>query len=675
VSRSRRQALGIPTPPVKPEDPLRVMERARARSTLLFVTIVALYGVLALRAGAVMLFPDERLVTRARAQFQRSVKVEAPRGPILDREGQPLAITVEMPSLHADPSLLSEAEVPGLARALSPLLEVPVDPLVSKLSRHRRRDVTLALQVNPDDVDALLALAPDRALFVRQELSRFYPERGLGAQVLGVVGRSGRGLEGLERDLDRFLHGMTWRFVQQRDLRGRALSSPQRPTLSGGTVTLTLDRHIQQAAEEALDQIQLDSEPESASIVVMDVQTGALLAVASRPTTNLNDRYRRETQSLKDRAARDAHEPGSVMKPFLAAVALDRGIVTPETLFDCENGRWRLGRTTIRDDHPHGVIPLREVIKFSSNIGSAKLALELGAATFIPALERFGFGSSTGAGLPNERSGFLRDPETIKPIELATTSYGQGMTATSLQLAAAMAILGNEGVRMQPHIVSSVTDAWGETLVQRDPEAVDQVVSPETARQVVEMMAGVLEGGGTGTRARVPGYTAAGKTGTAWKVVDGRYSSTARVSSFLGLAPASEPRVAIAVVVDVPHKGSRYGGTVAGPAFAHVAERALQDLGVPSDLPPDADDETAEPVPAPVAERLFPELTAPVLAWAGEQSFRMPDLAGASFRDVLSAVDGAGLELALSGSGFATSQSPAAGQLVTVGDRVEVHFK
>lgn len=673
MSTRGRSSLGIPAPQVRPEDPLRVMERARARSTLLFVCIVALYGLLALRASSVMLFPDERLVARARAQFQRSVKVEAPRGPIVDREGSPLAITVESPSIHADPSLLAPEDVDGLARALAPLLGVPVERLVSKLSRHGRRDVTLAVQVNPDDVDTIMALSPERVLFVRQDLSRFYPEKGLAAQVLGVVGRSGRGLEGLERDMDRFLHGMTWRFVQQRDRKGRALSSPQRPTLSGGTVTLTLDRHIQQAAEEALDQILITSEPESASIVVMDVQTGALLAVASRPTTNPNDRYRRETESLKDRAARDAHEPGSVMKPFLAALALDQGLVTPETLFDCENGRWRLGRTTIHDDHPHGVVPLREVIKFSSNIGSAKLALEMGAETFIPGLEAFGFAQSTETGLPGERSGFLRDPATIKPIELATTAYGQGMTATSLQLASAMATLGNDGVRMQSHIVSSVTDAWGETLVQRRPEALARVVSVEAARQTVEMMVGVLEEGGTGTRAQVPSYTAAGKTGTAQKVVDGRYSLTERVSSFVGLAPASDPQIAIAVVVDVPHQGSRFGGPVAGPAFAHIAERSLQHLGVPSDLPPQA---PADDVPAEESsEQIFPELTERVLAWAGEQSFRMPDLAGASFRDVLTTVDGAGLELALSGSGFAVSQSPAAGQLVSVGDRVEVHFQ
>ncbi len=667
----RRPSLRPPAPPVKPEDPLRVMERAHARSTLLFIGLVALYGLLGLRASSVMLTPDDRLVAVARQQFQRSVKVEAPRGPIVDRDGEPLAITVETPSIHADPSLLAPEDVAAVAQALAGALEVPVDRLVSKLSRHHRRDVTLAVQVNPDRVKDLLGMAPKGVLFVRQTLSRYYPERGLAAQVLGVVGRSGRGLEGLERSLDRHLHGMTWRFVQQRDQRGRALSSPQRPTLSGGTVTTTLDRHIQQAAEEALDQIAVNSEPESASIVVMDVKTGALLAVASRPTTNLNDRYRRETESLKDRTARDAHEPGSVMKPFLAAIALDNDIVTPQTPLDCENGRWKVGRVPIRDDHPHSVVPLSDVIKFSSNIGTAKIALELGAETVIPALEAFGFGVETGAELPNERSGYLRDPATIKPIELATTSYGQGMTATSLQLASAMATLGNDGVRMQAHIVSSVTDAWGESIVQNDPEELGQVVSAKAARQTVEMMVGVLEEGGTGTRARIPGYTAAGKTGTAWKVVGGRYSSSARVSSFLGLAPASDPQIAIAVVVDVPQKGSRYGGTVAGPAFSHVGLRALQHLGVP----PDAPAEEVEELATTPEEPTFPELTQRALAWAGDASFRMPDLSGASFRDVLTAVDGAGLELALSGSGFAVSQSPAAGQLVSVGDRVEVHFQ
>ncbi len=672
IRRSPRNWLQLPATPLKPEDPLRVMERARVRATLLMVGLVALFALLSFRASAVTLFPDERLVTRARAQFQRAVKVEAPRGPILDREGRPLAITVEMPSLHADPSLLAPGDVSSLAQALASMLELSVDQVERKLSQHRRRDVTLALQVNPAEVDAILALAPDRVLFARQEFARFYPERNLAAQVLGVVGRSGRGLEGLERDLDRFLHGMTWRFVQQRDLKGRALSSPYRPTLTGGTVRLTLDRHVQQAAEEALDDILDASDPESASIVVMDVQTGELLAVASRPTTNPNDRYRRETASLKDRSVRDAHEPGSVMKPFVAALAVEREIATPETLIDCEKGRWRTGGATIRDDHPHAVISLREVIKFSSNIGSAKLALELGAEDVMSALKAFGFGNPTGSGLPNERSGFLRDPAKVKPIELVTTSYGQGMTATTVQLAGAMATLGNDGMRMQPFVVDEVTDAWGETLVDNEPSTLKQVVSPKTARQVVSMLADVLEDGGTGTRARIPGYTAAGKTGTAWKVVDGRYSSTARVSSFVGLAPATEPRIAIAVVVDTPRKGSRYGGTVAGPAFSTVGERTLVRLGVPQDVPPEI---LEEPRKSPPEELDFPELDEPALTWADLGRYRLPDFEGASMRDVLAAVDGAGLEIALVGSGFAISQNPAAGHLVTSGDRVEIHFQ
>jgi cell division protein FtsI (penicillin-binding protein 3) len=525
--------------------------------------------------------------------------------------------------------------------------------------------------VNPDQVAGILALAPERVLFARQVLTRFYPERGLAAQVLGVVGRSGRGLDGLELELDRFLRGMTWRFVQQRDLKGRALSSPQRPTLAGGTVTLTLDRSIQQAAEEALDAIMLASEPESASLVVQDVRTGELLAVASRPTTNLNDPYRREIETLKDRSARDAHEPGSVMKPFVVALAIDQGVATPETLIDCENGRWRVGGTPIRDDHPHGVISLTEVIKFSSNIGSAKLALQLGAADVIATLKRFGFASRTEAGLPNERSGFLRDPEIIKPIELATTAYGQGMTATTLQLVGAVATLGNGGVRMQPYLVSQVKDAWGEVLVSRSPEELGRVVSAVAADQVLAMMATVLEDGGTGTRARIPGFSAAGKTGTAWKVVDGQYSKSARVSSFIGVTPASEPRIAIAVLVDTPHKGSRYGGTVAGPAFSHVGLRALQQLGVTSDIPPEI--EEVEPVESP--DVLFPVLSQPALAWADDGAYRLPNFAGDSLRDVLVAVDGAGLEIALVGTGFAISQTPAAGQLVSVGDRVEIRFQ
>jgi len=652
------------------------MERARARTALLLVCLAICYGLLALRASAVMLFPDQRLVTRARAQFQKAVSVEAPRGPILDRNGDPLAISVEMPSIRADPSALPPDRVRPLARELSGPLGVDVETLARKLGYHHRKDVALALQVNPDRVEEILALGPDRVLFARDELARFYPERELAAQVLGVVGRSGRGLEGLERSLDRYLFGTTWRFIQQRDLKGRALSSPQRPTLSGGEVTLTLDRHIQQAAEDALDLVVEASAPHTAVAVVMDVRTGELLAVATRPTTNPNDRYRRDTDALQDQAARAAHEPGSVMKPFVMAQVLELGLGTPETLIDCEGGRWRIGRTTIRDDHPRDVIPYAEVIQYSSNIGAAKLALKLGAERTLAGLLDFGFGAPTGAGLPHERRGVLRSAETIKPIELATTSYGQGMTATPLQLVSALATLGNGGVRMQPTLVSRVTDAWGETLVDNPPRELGRVVSEATADAVVEMMELVLADGGTGLWARIPGYTAAGKTGTAWKVVDGRYSPTARVSSFIGLTPANDPRLAIVVMVDTPTQGSRYGGPVAGPAFSLIAERSLRYLGVPADRLDEVDEDPSLAEVDPSEEEvLFEELSELTLTWVDPQTLRLPDLSGASLRDVLAAMDGAGLELALVGSGIATSQSPAAGHTVAVGDRLEVRFQ
>jgi cell division protein FtsI (penicillin-binding protein 3) len=395
------------------------------------------------------------------------------------------------------------------------------------------------------------------------------------------------------------------------------------------------------------------------------------LAIANRPTTNPNDRVKRKISAFKNHAAVDAHEPGSVMKPIVIALALEAGVVSKNSYVDCENGRWRVGGSTIHDDHAHKVVTLSEVIKFSSNIGAAKQALALGAEGTIEGLKAFGFAEKTDIRLPAETRGFLRDPEKIRTIELVTTAYGQGMTASTLQLASAYAVLGNGGMRMQPYLISEIRDHAGHIQLQNGPRQLGQVVSNEVAATVVDMMETVFEEGGTATMARVPGYTAAGKTGTAQKVVDGVYSIDERVASFVGLVPANNPRIAIAIVVDGPQKNSRYGGTVAGPAFAKIGAQAMRVLGVPEDRP-----EFGKALPqAPDSSHASSTLRIqPELVWA-ESALVVPDVQGLAMRDVLALVDGSGLELSLQGAGVAVAQAPVAGSRLMPGERLEVRFK
>ena len=669
-----------PTAPVRatprPEDPRVVMERAMWRMSVVKFCMFGLFGLLCLRAGVLMLLPDERLRAQASRQFQHFVTIDAPRGDIISSDGRLLATTVEMPSLHANPSVLDPQLIEELSVELSSRLGLDIDFLRTQLSRSHREDVTLLHQLEPSRLDEVRGLAPRGVLWSRAVQPRFYPGRELASQVLGLVNHTGRGREGVEASLDSSLRGDTFSYVQQRDRRGRAISpAPGMRQIAepGDTVELTIDYRIQYAAEEALDRLVEDHAPTSVSAVVIDVQTGAVLAMANRPNSNLNDRESRDPADMRNHAVAGAYEPGSVMKPFIAALAIEDGLATPNRLIDCEQGRWRVGRSRIGDHgNEYGLISLTDIIRHSSNIGSAKLALELGAERVVEGLEDFGFSERTGVELPAEVRGVLGDPSSIRPIELATLGYGQGkITATSLQVASAYAAIGNGGLRMQPYLVSRVLSEGGQEQLRNSPQAVEQVVSPETAADVIEMMRTVVDDG-TGTAAQVPGYTAAGKTGTAQKVVvgEGVYSSTDYVATFAGLVPATNPRIAIVVMADSPPGINHFGGFVSGPAFSYIAERAMAIMGVPEDAP----DHVAEPV-EPATTAIVEEPVVPSLLWATTDAYLVPDVEGMAMRDVLALVDGAGLELALSGSGYAASQSPPPGTSISVGELLEVRFQ
>ena len=671
------------------EDTQTIRARARDRALQIGLLVFLAYAALVVRAVPLMLLPDDKLQAKAAIQFHKSVELETPRGDVLSRDGGVLATSVEMPSLHADPSRLSGLtpdELSTLVDRLAELLEVPSDRLMERLSNGRRRDVVLSGRLSPDLLPAVEVLDPNKAFFTQDSYVRYYPSRGLAAQVLGAVGWNGDGIAGVEQQLNSKLRGTTYKVVRQRDLKGKSLTpgNDMRDHVpAGDTVVLTIDRYIQQITEEALDRIVEKSKPLSATAIVMDVATGEILALANRPTINLN-KLARDTSRLQNYAVSYAYEPGSVIKPFIMAEALEQGVVSPTSSMDCEGGRWKLGRSTINDDHPHDVVTVTEVIKYSSNICSAKLGIKLGGERVMGGLRRFGFASRTGVTLPSEAPGALRSPKTVKPIELATTTYGQGMTSNLIQLASAAATIANHGTRMQPYLVSEIRDRRGNPKMVRSPQKAEQAVSPETADIVLAMMETVLEPKGTGTRARIPGYTAAGKTGTAQKVEEGRYSPTARVATFMGVAPAKNPRIAIVVLTDSPTEGSRYGGTVSGPAFSYIGERALRYLGVAPDRIEDEEhlfdepmgfDEDVESEDEEASDgEVIPSLE-PVLVRAGDGGFVLPDLSGLSMRDALVTLDGAGLELAVLGSGMVFEQSPAAGGVVHIGDRIEVKLQ
>jgi cell division protein FtsI (penicillin-binding protein 3) len=387
---------------------------------------------------------------------------------------------------------------------------------------------------------------------------------------------------------------------------------------------------------------------------------------------------RADQNLFKNHAAMDQIEPGSVIKPFVVAAALQEGLVTPDTMVDCELGSWFIGGRTIRDDHPKGVISVTDVIKYSSNIGTAKIGFQLGAGPLLQYLRDFGFARSSGLGLPGEVAGSLRTAANIRTIELATTAFGQGMTSSPVQLASAVATIANDGVRMAPYLVDAVLEGPDATPIVREPRVDRRVVDAEVARAVSRMMETVIEEGGTGTRARVPGYRVAGKTGTAQKVEGGVYSPTKRIGSFVGYIPADRPEIAVAVSIDTPTVGSKYGGIVAAPVFAEVGAFAMRYLGIEADPPTvsvlDPADPTKKiqvPAPPPVVRPYVPP--APLtLAATADGRWVLPDLTGRSLRDALGSLEPAGVALRVDGYGRVTEQSPPAGAIVAPGEPVRI---
>jgi len=666
-----------PRAPV-PEEPDSIIRTRTASRTLWVGALVGLGMVsLVLKSTSVMMFPDSQLESKANTQFTGSHEIRGQRGDILSSDGTIMATSVEVHSLHADPSKLSRDTARVLAQVVAPMLELDVSDTEKRLNRRNRQDVKLAKNLVPgqlnaikDKVEALSDEHPSlrSALFSRNEYRRFYPAGPDAAPLLGL-GQASTGREGLERTLNRHLAGETRRFVQWRDRKGRRITTDVPEARPGNTVVLTIDRQIQRIAEEALDGVMERSEPDTASAVVIDPETGAILAMAQRPTHNPNDTRNIKQDALRNRAVSDIFEPGSVFKPFVAAAAVEEGLVSKDSLIDCENGRFRIGRTTISDEHPEKVITVSEVIKVSSNIGAAKLAFELGPDRTIGYLKDFGFSRPTNLGLSGEARGRMQNPATIKPIELATTSYGHGVNSTTLQLAAAVATLANEGVRMEPHIVSEIRDPSGVAIRIFEPKEDRRVVSDDTAKETLQMMVTVTEPGGTGTRAAIDGYAVAGKTGTAWKHVEGGgYSATERIGSFIGVVPADSPRLAMAIVVDNPTKGSKFGGSTAGPVFADIGENALRMMGVP---PNPALMKPKKDAPKQKQKLVIPTAD-PELRWGGQGAYITPDLSGLSMRDALVTLEGAGLSVRLKGTGRVTKQNPRPGRQLRPGDAVEV---
>jgi cell division protein FtsI (penicillin-binding protein 3) len=701
--RYRQPSIGgAPRPrrPTPAEVDANMLAETRWRGRIALAGIAAALFAIAIRSSWLMVVPDARLEERGRDQFQSAVEMRGKRGALLDRNDRVLAYTVSLPALYANPAKLSKEQAQERVAAISTATGRTEAWIAGRLAATNAQgrtlqEVRLGGGLDPATARALVAGLPRDVMWLEEEPMRMYPGKSLAAPLIGYTDAKDDGAAGLEKVLQNELAGDTYRILQARDRKGRTIDAgvdEARLRRGGRSVRLTIDAAIQRATEDALDEAMLLSKPEAAMAVVMDVDTGAVLALATRPAGNPNDGSSRARQEdFKNRPAMDQIEPGSVMKPFIAAAALEEGLVTASTIIDCELGAWSIGGRVIHDDHPKGAISVSDVIKYSSNIGTAKLGFMLGPVKVFDYLKAFGFGRSTSLGLPGEVSGQMRTAANVRTIELATTSFGQGITASPVQLAAALAAIANGGVRMAPMLVDAVLDGDGAVETQREPRTDRRVVSEDTARTITAMMETVIDEGGTGTRARVEGYRVAGKTGTAQKVENGVYSPTKRIGSFTGFLPADRPEVAIVVIVDTPTVGSKYGGIVAGPAFASIATFTMRYLGIQPDPPQPKqivtkgpDGEPLPPVILPPLPPVDPEdaLLARASATAvplelvadGKGRWILPDLHGRTLRDALTGLGPAGLDLQIAGYGRVAEQAPAPGTAVSPGEPVRIRL-
>ncbi len=673
------------------------------------------FGALAYRAVTLMVIPDPQLEASIASQYQSTVVLNPKRGSILDRHGHELAASVTLDSVFADPALVEDPL--GAARELAPVLELPEDELLRKL-RLEGRFVWLRRQVDPAIGDRVRELGI-RGVRCTAEAHRTYPNGQLGGQLLGFAGIDGNGLEGLESRYDEILMGEKETYVALRDGRRRNITPEGivvKRSTEGQSITLTIDRQIQFITEQALGRVVEAYTPRGAFAIVMDPDNGDILALANMPALDPNHFTEYERGTFRNRAVADTFEPGSIMKPFLMASALDIGAIQPGEEFDCEHGSLRIGRNTIHDTHPYDLMTIEEILQVSSNIGSAKIAQRMGAETLHDAYQRCGFGRATGVDLAGESGGILRGWKSWRRIGLATHAFGQGVSVTGMQLASALGAIVNGGTLYRPRVILEIVGRKGQVVDTREPTVVDRPFSAAAADSVREMMGLVVLEGGTGPKARLEHYTSGGKTGTAQKVNSetGRYDRSMWVSSFIGFAPLEDPELVIVVVVDEP-QGKHYGGTVSGPVFKEIASRSLQTMGLPpmaswmvngedpdqvaqgdalvggiggeapagvgdGEDPGSAEPGSADPA-VPVDGGLDePEADGQLAMSVGELVDHldglptMPDLGGLTLRPALRALADHSLDVQVEGSGFLVRQTPAAGVPVREGDPVALFF-
>ena len=653
--------------------------KLRLASLILFFLV--LFIALVTRAFQIQVLKGQDLKTRADRQHTMTLQTESERGVIFDRNGEKLAVSVMADSVCADPSKVVDPQT--TAGKIAAILRIDRGTILKKFSASRNF-CWIARRITPDQA-ALVEKADLDGIFLIKEPKRFYPNGELAGHLIGFVGLDAKGLEGVELRYDEDLRGAPEKLTWARDAKGKRLYPRVEP--AGGprrestNLILTIDNRIQHLVESQLKEAVQAKGAKGGIAIVMDPKTGEILALANEMGFDPNVFSKSGAGVGKNKVITDCFDPGSTFKPFLAAAALEEGVVRETDQFYCENGNYRVADRVIHEAQRkrHGYLAFPDIIKYSSNIGSVKISERLGKEKFYHYIKKFGFGAKTGIDLPGEIAGLLRPVNNWTRVDAATVAFGQGISVTAMQLVTALSAIANQGVLMKPYIVRGLVDKRGQVIKKYAPTPVRQVVSPRTARRLTAIMTSVVgDPDGTGKKARIESVNVAGKTGTSQKYDSARrvYSSERVRTSFMGFFPAEDPQVAILVMLDEPQR-DKWGGVASAPVFKNIAEKILTCFKT-----------NIRENPAPEVEKIGPDVkirlvsAGPDLAprpaeaaadgaeaaeAASAEETSMPDFRGMTIRDAMRKAKERGIEISVSGTGWAVSQVPAPG--VALGEK------
>ena len=637
----------------------------KSKIITLFIVFCGLWSTLVFRAAYLQFIPHDKLSALQEKQFQTVVSLPARRGNIVDRNGKELAMSAPAYSIYADPKVIENKR--PLAKFLGKILKENPSEIYAKIKDKDKRFIWVDRLVSVSQVDEIKAAKIHGLGFV-EEWKRVYPNDQLLATTLGFTGKEGQGLEGLELFYDKDLKGESKKISLRKDARGRPLiqdgmlftENPQ-----GKEIKLTIDSDLQYFVETELKQAMQQFEAEAAYAVVLDAKTSAIRALSSLPTFDANQPNKSSSLARRNRSVTDTYEPGSTLKTFIIAQALEDKTFQANSKIFCENGAFHIGKRVIHEaerGHSHGTISVSEILAFSSNIGASKIALKMGDQKTLEGLKSFGFGQKVGVDLPGEAKGIIL-PLPWADHLLANISFGQGITTSPLQMANAYASIADGGTLNMPYIVESVTDLETNQVTTTQPQVIRRVISEETAQQMRMMLAGVTSGNGTGLAARVDGYIVGGKTGTAQKIkTNGRgYMQGGYIGSFSGFIPANDPQYVIYVALDHPKKGY-YGAEVAAPLFSKIASYAVRRGGVAAEVLAAKDISTVPQAQNKENSSKVEEYNYDDLKTEIQPLTAAPDLKSLSIREALRKASAQQIKLKIIGKGKVEQTTPGAGE-------------